>query len=217
MLSPKQEATFYIAIIILALLVGVCLNSAEAAPVKPKQQIGMASWYGGFHHGRLMANGKRFNMYANTVAHRTLPLGTKVTVTNLRNGKTIEATVTDRGPYAKQRVLDVSRGIATKLDMLKSGVASVEITVLQLPEPKKRKQQLRQPPVEPVTLKNTNDPDNLALLIADINKAELQTLDKRIQPKREEPHVNNDTRFKESRNTFTRMFRWRTIQEITPS
>jgi rare lipoprotein A len=75
-------------------------------------QVGQASWYGGFHHGRKMANGKPFNMYANTVAHRTLPLGTVVQVINRSNGRSVTATVTDRGPYAKRRVLDVSRGIA---------------------------------------------------------------------------------------------------------
>lgn len=96
------------------------------------QERGTASWYGGRHHGRKMANGRRFNQHAPIVAHRRLPLGSKVEVCNLRNGRCVRATVTDRGPYVKGRVLDVSRGLARRLDMLETGTAPVEITMLEV-------------------------------------------------------------------------------------
>jgi 3D (Asp-Asp-Asp) domain-containing protein len=88
---------------------------------------GIGSWYGSFHHGRLMANGKRFNMYSVSVAHKTLPLGTKIRVINLSNGKSIIATVTDRGPYIKGRIVDMSYGAAQILGMVKAGIVPVRI------------------------------------------------------------------------------------------
>lgn len=95
---------------------------------------GIASYYAHYHHGKTMANGAKFNMYANTVAHKTLPLGTKLLVQNLKNGKKIQVTVTDRGPYIKGRVLDLSLGVAQKLDMIDSGTAKVKYTILHKPE-----------------------------------------------------------------------------------
>ena len=77
-----------------------------------------------------MANQQPFQMMQATVAHRTLPLGTMVEVRNLENGRTAQAEVTDRGPYARGRVLDVSKGLARRLDMLHAGTAPVEIRVL---------------------------------------------------------------------------------------
>ena len=96
-----------------------------------RPQRGEASWYGEFHQGKPMANQRPFRMAQATVAHRTLPLGTVVEVRNLRNGRKAKAEVTDRGPYARGRVLDVSKGIARRLDMLRPGVAPVEIRVVK--------------------------------------------------------------------------------------
>ena len=135
MKAALETLAIVILIVVVTTIMGIILPK-KAYAAEP--QVGQASWYGGFHHGRKMANGKPFNMYANTVAHRTLPMGTVVQVTNRSNGRSVTATVTDRGPYAKRRVLDVSRGIASKLDMLKSGVATVEITVISKPERKSR-------------------------------------------------------------------------------
>lgn len=109
-------------------LAAACLLAGPAVA----SERGTASWYGGAHHGRRMANGKRFNQNAATVAHRRLPLGSKVEVCNLRNGRCATAQVTDRGPYTKGRVLDVSRGLARRLDMLRTGTAPVEITMLEV-------------------------------------------------------------------------------------
>lgn len=93
--------------------------------------IGHASWYGGRFHGRRAASGERFDMHAHTAAHKTLPFGTLLLVTNLANGKTALVRVTDRGPYAHGRTLDVSRAAAETLGMLRSGVARVRYTILK--------------------------------------------------------------------------------------
>lgn len=95
---------------------------------------GKASWYGSFHHGKKMANGQRFNMYAPTVAHKTLPFGTKLRITNLKNGKVTTATVTDRGPYSGGRVIDLSKGVASKLDLVRQGVGQVRVEVISKPK-----------------------------------------------------------------------------------
>lgn len=110
------------------------LCASFAGPVAAAPQRGEASWYGEFHQGKPMANQRPFRMMQPTVAHRTLPLGTVVEVRNLRNGRKVRAEVTDRGPYARGRVLDVSKGLARRLDMLHSGTAPVEIRVLRRKE-----------------------------------------------------------------------------------
>src|SRR4051812_29137238 len=101
-------------------LAGV-LGMTAATPGHAAAQRGQASWYGRFHEGKLMANHKPFRMMLPTVAHRTLPLGTMVEVRNLANGRVIQAEVTDRGPYARRRVLDVSKAVAEQLGMLHAG------------------------------------------------------------------------------------------------
>lgn len=107
---------------------------AAAALLAPHRagarERGIASWYGRRFRGRRMANGRRFDPRAATVAHRRLPLGTRVRVRNLRNGRVVVAEVTDRGPDVPGRILDVSRGVAERLDMVEDGLAPVEITVL---------------------------------------------------------------------------------------
>jgi rare lipoprotein A len=92
--------------------------------------IGKASWYGDFHHGRRTASGEVFNMNALTAAHRTLPLGTRVRVTNLSNWRSVEVRVNDRGPYIKNRIIDVSRQAAAALGAVDDGVFPVQIVVL---------------------------------------------------------------------------------------
>jgi rare lipoprotein A len=82
----------------------------------------LASWYGPRHHGQRMANGQVFDMYADTAAHPTLPLGTGLSLTNPANGKAVQVEVTDRGPFIAGRGLDVSLGAARKLGMVEKGV-----------------------------------------------------------------------------------------------
>jgi rare lipoprotein A len=91
---------------------------------------GFASWYGPGFHGRRCANGERFNMNGLTAAHRTLPLGSLVKVTNSWNGKSAVVRINDRGPFARGRVIDLSRGAAQAVGMLSSGTAPVIVEVL---------------------------------------------------------------------------------------
>jgi len=90
-------------------------------------QTGIASWYGGFFHGRDTASGEIFNPNALTAAHKTLPLGFTVKVENPANGKVAYVKINDRGPYAHGRIIDLSRAAAKKLGILKQGVAKVKI------------------------------------------------------------------------------------------
>jgi rare lipoprotein A len=88
---------------------------------------GAASWYGIELHGQRTASGKVFDMHAMTAAHRTLPFGTKVKVINRRNGRSVVVIVTDRGPYAKGRIIDVSMAAARELGMYRRGTGRVEL------------------------------------------------------------------------------------------
>jgi rare lipoprotein A len=91
---------------------------------------GMASWYGAVLDGHRTASGKRFNMYELTAAHRDLPFGTRVKVTDLRNNRTVIVTITDRGVLFPERVIDLSYEAARQLQMIKSGVDPVTLEVL---------------------------------------------------------------------------------------
>ena len=93
-------------------------------------QEGKASWYGREQHGGPTASGERFDMYALTAAHRTLPMHTRVRVTNLKNGNSVVVRINDRGPYGRGRVIDVSYAAARALDMLDAGVVPCRIEVL---------------------------------------------------------------------------------------
>jgi rare lipoprotein A (peptidoglycan hydrolase) len=101
---------------------------AEAIP--EYRQVGIASWYGGRHQGRLTASGEVFDENKLTAAHRTLPLVTWARVTNLENGRSIEVKVNDRGPYIDGRVIDLSTRAAEELGMTEQGLARVEIKAL---------------------------------------------------------------------------------------
>lgn len=90
----------------------------------------VASWYGQYHHGRTMANGQPFNMYGQTIAHKDIPLGTKVLLKNPETGEQATATVTDRGPYIKGRDVDLSYQLAQQLSLEKQGVGSLIMKVL---------------------------------------------------------------------------------------
>lgn len=106
---------------------------AAAAPVVVQSQaptfaeIGTASWYGAWHQGRLTANGERFDARAFTAAHRSLPFGTILRVTNLATGEMVKVRINDRGPYIKGRTLDLSAAAAKALGITKDGVGRVRI------------------------------------------------------------------------------------------
>ena len=96
-------------------------------------ETGVASWYGRDFDGKYTANGERYDMTALTAAHRTLPMPSIVEVTNLDNGRSIQLRVNDRGPYARDRILDVSRRAAQLLGFESAGTAHVRVQLLQQP------------------------------------------------------------------------------------
>ena len=104
-------------------------GSAQASRKAP-YQIGVASWYGKRFQGKGTANGEKFDMFELTAAHRQLPLGTYVKVTNLRNGRWIIVRVNDRGPYVEGRIMDLSYGAARMLSF-RSGLERVRLDVIK--------------------------------------------------------------------------------------
>ena len=98
--------------------------------VKGFSETGVASWYGKKFHGRKTASGERYNQNKMTAAHKTLPFGTNVRVKNIENGKSVVVRINDRGPFKKGRIIDVSRAAAKKLGMINSGIAKVNIKVV---------------------------------------------------------------------------------------
>ena len=127
----------------LAALVAICASSEARPPeiktpkanstVAIKTQFGVASWYGPAFQGLPTASGQPFNMHGLTCAHRKLPLGTHVRVTNLLNGRKLVLEVTDRGPFVGKRVLDVSMGAAKRLGFMQAGLTPVRIQVVSYP------------------------------------------------------------------------------------
>jgi len=106
-------------------------HPAATTPVTgPPPETGVASYYAHQHDGRRTASGERFDMSAMTAAHRTLPFGSRVRVTNLDNGRSVVVRINDRGPFRKARVIDVSYAAAQELRMVTPGTARVQIDVL---------------------------------------------------------------------------------------
>jgi rare lipoprotein A (peptidoglycan hydrolase) len=109
---------------------------AMAGAVRPPfkqpgiKESGLASWYGGARQGKRTANGEIFDKYELTAAHRTLPLESKVRVTNTANGRSVTVRVTDRGPASKNRIIDLSQSAAEELGMKESGLATVKLETL---------------------------------------------------------------------------------------
>jgi rare lipoprotein A len=108
--------------------------AAKKAASYAKPHRGKASFYGGKFAGKKMADGTRMDPNANIAASKTLPLGTIAEVVNLQNGKSQVVEIRDRGPYVDGRIIDVSSGVAKKLDMEKQGVAMVEVRPIEIPQ-----------------------------------------------------------------------------------
>lgn len=104
------------------------------APEPEVIERGVASWYGPKFHGRKTANGERYDMHAMTAAHPSLPFGTVLEVRNLDNGKTCRVRINDRGPFVHGRIVDLSYHAARQLDMVRTGVAEVEIALVKPPD-----------------------------------------------------------------------------------
>lgn len=110
--------------ILLSVLIAVVCLSACSQKVT---QTGKASYYANKFKGRKTASGAKYRHSKLTAAHRTLPFGTKVKVTNLRNGKSVKVKINDRGPFVSGRIVDLSKKAARKIDMLNEGVGTVKI------------------------------------------------------------------------------------------
>lgn len=105
-------------------------NTGQASEKVIESFTGTASYYADKFHGRKTANGETFNMNDLTAAHKTLPFGTIVKITNLKNDKSVKLRINDRGPFVKDRIIDVSLAAAKELDMLGTGTAEVRIDVI---------------------------------------------------------------------------------------
>jgi rare lipoprotein A len=114
--------------------------TAEASNIpadhKPlSTETGLASWYGPPYHNRRASNGEIYNMHAMTAAHRTLPLGSIVRVTNVKTGSSAVVRITDRGPFIEGRIIDLSLAAAKATDVWKAGIAQVRLDILKTPTP----------------------------------------------------------------------------------
>jgi rare lipoprotein A len=125
-----KNALFASSLIALTLLVSVDVQ-ARVAP--GQSQTGVASYYHDRFQGRKTASGVRYNKNVLSAAHKTLPLGSKVKVTDTRSGRSVVVKINDRGPYVKGRVIDLSRAAAKEIGLTKKGVAKVKVEVLSLP------------------------------------------------------------------------------------
>jgi len=101
------------------------------SPIFAAAEDGLASWYGGKFHGRMTSSGEVFDTNTMTAAHRTLPFGTVVKVTNLENGKSALVKINDRGPFVGGRIIDLSRAAAAAIGMIDSGVAHVSLQIVE--------------------------------------------------------------------------------------
>lgn len=106
--------------------------SAAAQDTVGYVQTGIASYYGRRFHGKKTSNGETFNMWALTAAHKTIPVNSKVRVTNLTNNKSVVVRINDHGPHAKGRIIDLSRAAAAQIGMIEKGTARVKVEVLAL-------------------------------------------------------------------------------------
>ncbi|WP_298184134.1 septal ring lytic transglycosylase RlpA family protein [uncultured Pseudomonas sp.] len=118
-----------ILIAIASLLLSACASQSQVDQHGYRAE-GQASYYGARHHGKKTASGERFDQHALTAAHRSLPFGSRVQVTNLRNDRSVVVRINDRGPYAKRRIIDLSHKAAEQLGMLRDGVVPVRVEQL---------------------------------------------------------------------------------------
>ncbi|ADK79697.1 septal ring lytic transglycosylase RlpA family protein [Sediminispirochaeta smaragdinae] len=127
-----QRAFFPSLLLFLLLFPGNLFSQPRVADIEAKQ-VGFASWYGGKFQGRKTANGEVFDTNKLTAAHKTLPFGTLVRVTNLDNDKSVEVRINDRGPFVEGRIIDLSRAAAEAIDMVGRGIAKVSLEVIGEP------------------------------------------------------------------------------------
>ncbi len=139
----RHASILAFAILSVSLLLSSCAHNRHAArttlPTPPAAaqipgiETGLASWYGHPYHGRAAANGEIYDMEKLTAAHRTLPFGTWVRVTNLVNTKSVDVRIIDRGPFIDGRIIDLSHAAAQAIDMVGPGVVQVRLDILSVP------------------------------------------------------------------------------------
>ena len=128
--SCARPSIWFIPFLLLALGL-ISLTGCSSKPLTSgKAEYGKASYYAMMHQGNKTANGERFNQSAFTAAHRTLPFGTRVRVTNLRNDKSVVVRINDRGPFVRGRIIDLSQAAFKKIGSLKQGLLEVKVEVL---------------------------------------------------------------------------------------
>jgi rare lipoprotein A len=140
-ITQRHRSAAFSALLGLALLFGGCARHqpsvdivAEPPPPPARSTYsaqGKASYYGAWHHGKRTANGEAYDQHALTAAHRSLPFGSRIRVTNLNNGKSVVVRINDRGPYNRRRLIDLSREAAKQLDMLEAGIAPVRLQAIE--------------------------------------------------------------------------------------
>ena len=128
--SPAVDLRCALAAALLLAIASLGCAGVRAAGVGGGGQTGLASYYAQAHHGRRTASGEVFDMEALTAAHRSLPFGTRVRVTNLDNGRRTVVRINDRGPFRRGRIIDVSRAAALALGMARRGIARVRLEIL---------------------------------------------------------------------------------------
>jgi rare lipoprotein A len=130
MAKPLKHSIFFL--FLLALTAG-CSAAPSQSPANGSgyKASGKASYYADKFQGRKTASGERYDHNARTAAHRTLPFGTKVKVTNVKNGKSVVVRVNDRGPFVKGRIIDLSRSAFERIGDLRAGVISVRVEVVR--------------------------------------------------------------------------------------
>lgn len=175
----------YSGILITLLILGLALFVSSCGVVKrtaPPESSGsgeiigsgIASWYGPNFHGKLTANGERYNMNDYTAAHKTLPFNTIVLVDNVENGKSVVVRINDRGPYIANRIIDLSRKAAQEIDMIGNGTASVRLMVVREGD-------------RPLDIKNVGSRETFTIQLAAFeNESEAITQSKQIEGSRVE-------------------------------
>lgn len=136
MCSGTARGSSLLGLLVAVIAVVLVLGRTVESSTPPRVQVGLASWYGPGFHGEETASGEIFDQREMVAAHRTLPLGSVIRVTNLENGRRVTLRVIDRGPYGrnfrKGTILDVSRGAARRLRMVRDGLVKVRIEVRKL-------------------------------------------------------------------------------------
>lgn len=142
----------------------------EAPPSPPRRvQEGVASWYGPGFHGNRTSSGETYDMFQMTAAHRTLPLGTKLLVTNLENQRTVEVVVNDRGPFVGDRIIDLSYSAARVLGMVEPGTARVRLEIIEDP-PGGPSADFSSEPIYSLQLGAFSDPERARLLQKELER-----------------------------------------------